>query len=180
MKLNNKMKFNPGSDEAVKEGCTCAVMDNNYGSGSGWLDDNGDPAFWVTEDCPVHYHKATKIEPKDMNIEELIESIESFIDIDFLESVNYDNYKSELVHRLKMGEDAIESINLWRTKEKLIGEAYLRIRKLVGAWDTCFGGFDRFEVTENKIKELIKKANSTGTIRLRILKYVLPRNRKNK
>lgn len=38
--------------------------------------------------------------------------------------------------------------------EKELSDAYLRIRELVGAWDTNHGGENRFEVTENKIKEL--------------------------
>ena len=41
---------NPGSKEAIKRGCTCAVMDNNYGRGA-----RGDPKqFWVSVDCPLH------------------------------------------------------------------------------------------------------------------------------
>jgi hypothetical protein len=42
-----------------------------------------------------------------------------------------------------------------RSGEKEISDAYLRVRGLVGAWDTKPGGTDRFEVTERKIKELI-------------------------
>ena len=40
----------PGSDEAVKMGCTCPRLDNCWGK-------HPDPYFegWVvTEDCPVH------------------------------------------------------------------------------------------------------------------------------
>ncbi len=41
---------NPGSDEAIAQGCICARMDNNRGKyppypPSGW---------WITGGCPVH------------------------------------------------------------------------------------------------------------------------------
>ena len=39
---------NPGSDKAVKKGCTCPVMDNNRGKGLGC--DN----FWIDGGCPLH------------------------------------------------------------------------------------------------------------------------------
>jgi hypothetical protein len=41
---------NPGSDEAVKAGCTCPVMDNNHGAGCGW----GKGKFWRNVGCPIH------------------------------------------------------------------------------------------------------------------------------
>ena len=42
----------PGSDEALTLGCTCAVMDNNYGKGNvGRLQDIW---WWITESCPLH------------------------------------------------------------------------------------------------------------------------------
>lgn len=43
---------NPGSDEAVKKGCTCPVMDNAYGKGTYRVD--GRPVFWINGDCPLH------------------------------------------------------------------------------------------------------------------------------
>lgn len=44
------MKPNPGSDEAIKAGCLCPVIDNHYGRGA-----YGDgKAFWYTENCPIH------------------------------------------------------------------------------------------------------------------------------
>lgn len=49
---------NPGSDEAIKKGCVCAVMDNRHGAGCG-RSDNGRPLYWITEDCPVHGDKNT-------------------------------------------------------------------------------------------------------------------------
>lgn len=45
---------NPGSPEARALGCTCPVLDNDRGRGSGRLDANGEPVFWITEGCPLH------------------------------------------------------------------------------------------------------------------------------
>ena len=46
---------NPGSDEALKQGCLCAVLDNRHGLGAfDHPDVNGKPVFWVTESCPLH------------------------------------------------------------------------------------------------------------------------------
>jgi chromosome segregation ATPase len=44
-----------------------------------------------------------------------------------------------------------------RANEKELSAAYLRIRQLVGAWDTNHGGENRFEVTEKKIRDLISQ-----------------------
>ena len=41
----------PGSDEAIKMGCTCPVMDNNHGTGFFW---GNDLCFVYNADCPVH------------------------------------------------------------------------------------------------------------------------------
>lgn len=41
----------PGSKEAIAQGCCCPVLDNAHGKGIMW---NGKPAFWITEDCPLH------------------------------------------------------------------------------------------------------------------------------
>lgn len=43
-------KPNPGSDEAIAAGCTCAVLDNNHGSFAPIPPDG----WWVTLGCPVH------------------------------------------------------------------------------------------------------------------------------
>jgi hypothetical protein len=50
---------NPGSDEAIKQGCICAIYDNCHGTGFPWprddgLDPNEYPSFYVTMGCPVH------------------------------------------------------------------------------------------------------------------------------
>ena len=47
-------KPNPGSDAAVKAGCTCAVMDNNHGKWPPYPPDG----WWITGGCPVHAPKA--------------------------------------------------------------------------------------------------------------------------
>ena len=41
---------NPGSDEAVEQGCTCPVLDNAHGKG--YLLQPG--VFWINEHCPIH------------------------------------------------------------------------------------------------------------------------------
>lgn len=38
---------NPGSDEAIKLGCCCPVMDNAHGR-------RNDGLFWIVADCPLH------------------------------------------------------------------------------------------------------------------------------
>lgn len=43
-------KPNPGSDEALRMGCTCPQIDNHYGKGH-----QEDPGrFMVNGHCPVH------------------------------------------------------------------------------------------------------------------------------
>lgn len=41
---------NPGSKRAIKKGCTCPVMDNGGGKGSG----HGPNTFWINANCPLH------------------------------------------------------------------------------------------------------------------------------
>jgi hypothetical protein len=45
-------KPNPGSNEARVQGCTCPVIDNNFGEGV--PDGHGGLQFDVTGDCPLH------------------------------------------------------------------------------------------------------------------------------
>lgn len=47
-----------------------------------------------------------------------------------------------------------------RESEKELSDSYLRIRSLVGAWNTSNGGADRFEITEGKIKQLLADLSS--------------------
>jgi len=42
----------PGSDEAIKLGCRCAVLDNNHGRGAYIVD--GSPVYWISGDCALH------------------------------------------------------------------------------------------------------------------------------
>lgn len=48
-KYETKGVPNPGSEKAVKNGCTCAILDNHRGAGFG-----NPPQFWITEGCPLH------------------------------------------------------------------------------------------------------------------------------
>jgi hypothetical protein len=44
--------LNPGSPEALREGCLCPVIDNHYGKG---VDrGNGKIDYWKSADCPLH------------------------------------------------------------------------------------------------------------------------------
>ena len=43
---------NPGSDEAVAQGCTCPVLDNGRGRGAYQID--GVWQFWIDWACPLH------------------------------------------------------------------------------------------------------------------------------
>lgn len=45
-------QFDPGSDQAIVEGCTCPRMDNNYGAG---VNENGEQ-FVMDARCPLHSH----------------------------------------------------------------------------------------------------------------------------
>lgn len=42
---------NPGSNEAIQQGCTCPVLDNYHGQGFPY---DGEIVFWYTEGCPLH------------------------------------------------------------------------------------------------------------------------------
>lgn len=44
---------NPGSAKAIKTGCTCPIIGNRRGRGA-YVDENGQPQFWISEDCPLH------------------------------------------------------------------------------------------------------------------------------
>jgi hypothetical protein len=45
---------NPGSVEAIAMECTCPILDNGRGRGSGMLGSEGQPLFWIADDCPLH------------------------------------------------------------------------------------------------------------------------------
>jgi hypothetical protein len=52
-----------------------------------------------------------------------------------------------------------EIIQQWMKAESELSDAYVRIRKLVNAWDTKPGGTDRFEVTERRIQDILNERN---------------------
>lgn len=46
---------NPGSDAALRQGCTCPVLDNGHGQGAwGGVRVNGQLQFWINGNCPLH------------------------------------------------------------------------------------------------------------------------------
>ena len=47
---------NPGSREAVKQGCRCPILDNGHGRGymGGVKDKDGNTLFVYLASCPVH------------------------------------------------------------------------------------------------------------------------------
>ena len=49
---------NPGSDAAIKMGCTCPFLDKCHGKG-------GDPFgnFWIDLNCPIHGDKERQVRP---------------------------------------------------------------------------------------------------------------------
>ena len=51
---------NPGSDEAIEQGCLCPVLDNNHGLGVSTSD--GQNLFWQSCSCPVHVFNVDKNE----------------------------------------------------------------------------------------------------------------------
>lgn len=59
--------WSPGSAGATTAGCICAVMDNGYGRGSGYVDAFGAPTFWVTDGCPLHAPTSAPPTPEASN-----------------------------------------------------------------------------------------------------------------
>lgn len=51
--MDKKELPNPGSSEAIKEGCSCPVLDNAHGRGV-YRDSEGDMVYWLNGNCPVH------------------------------------------------------------------------------------------------------------------------------
>lgn len=45
---------NPGSDEALAQGCLCPVLDNGHGRTCPYPPDG----WWITAGCPVHAPRA--------------------------------------------------------------------------------------------------------------------------
>lgn len=51
--MEERTKPNPGSEEAIRAGCRCPVLDNNRGKGIG-ISSDGETLFWMSGDCPIH------------------------------------------------------------------------------------------------------------------------------
>ena len=52
---------NPGSDEALTQGCKCPVMDNAHGRGAWGSERDPDSlVFWINETCELHTKKEAK------------------------------------------------------------------------------------------------------------------------
>lgn len=56
----------PGTQTAIDLGCTCPVLENNYGRGA-HVDADGVVVFWHSEDCPLHViggqYDGVRVEP---------------------------------------------------------------------------------------------------------------------
>ena len=50
------MEPNPGTQEAIDAGCTCAVLDNNHGWGFGGMG-GGKGIFCYSGGCPLHWEE---------------------------------------------------------------------------------------------------------------------------
>lgn len=59
MKKSDKQP-NPGSDEAIKQGCCCPKLDNAMGRGA-WGTEGDEAIFWVNANCPLHGNKIDSI-----------------------------------------------------------------------------------------------------------------------
>ncbi len=61
-----KIQAPPGSDKAIKAGCTCPVLDNAHGRGAWGTHDkpNSEKMFWISGDCPLHAEGEWALEKK--------------------------------------------------------------------------------------------------------------------
>lgn len=59
-KAEKAVKPKPGSPEARKLGCKCPVIDNGHGAGSGREDEKGQPLYWISADCNLHWPRGDK------------------------------------------------------------------------------------------------------------------------
>lgn len=60
--MSDKVVPNPGSDEAIKLGCTCPALDNEHGRGFPY---GGEICFYRNMECKLHYIKEPKDNPED-------------------------------------------------------------------------------------------------------------------
>lgn len=86
------------------------------------------------------------------NLEKLIIREKEFSELRKDVSVSHKSLETQAITI----ESLQKELDKFKRSEKELSDAYLRIRELLGAWDTKWGGSDRFEVTENKIKSLLK------------------------
>lgn len=56
------MTPNPGSDEAVAQGCACPVLDNNHGVFAPF-GDGEDEEWFLSSECPIHGGADAAMEP---------------------------------------------------------------------------------------------------------------------
>lgn len=56
MKINNVEVSDPGSPDAIAEGCTCPIFDNRNGEG---VIGYPDGSYWINADCPLHFEAFT-------------------------------------------------------------------------------------------------------------------------
>lgn len=56
MAREKKPTPNPGSDDAVKKGCTCPIFDNNHGRFPPYTHE-GVGEWWYDASCPLHVTK---------------------------------------------------------------------------------------------------------------------------
>lgn len=54
MSDNNLVMPRPGSDEAMTQGCTCPVMDNQCGRGYRYVEATKVRLYVVNANCPLH------------------------------------------------------------------------------------------------------------------------------
>ena len=66
--MSEDLEYAPGSNAAVKAGCTCARMDNAYGRGA-MGSTPGTRMFWISGDCPMHAPS-----PRSVAMDALIET----------------------------------------------------------------------------------------------------------
>lgn len=52
--METNVSPNPGSNEAIVNGCTCAVLDNNHGRFPLYYTDEGVAVWYITVGCPLH------------------------------------------------------------------------------------------------------------------------------
>lgn len=57
--MKAKTPHPPGSPEAVKLGCQCAILDNCHGKGA-YVDSASNPVYWYNDSCPLHGGKMAK------------------------------------------------------------------------------------------------------------------------